>query len=59
MKARVAAGGYMKPGPSLPPYHYIAPDRIALAQELGHRSRDLHKKYSGASTAADEQRRHG
>jgi 4-(2-carboxyphenyl)-2-oxobut-3-enoate aldolase len=46
MKARVAAAGYLKPGPSLPPYHYIAPDRLELAQELGHRSRALQQKYS-------------
>ena len=39
MKARFAAAGYLTPGPPLPPYQYIAEDRLALAEECGRRSK--------------------
>lgn len=46
MKARFAAAGYLKPGPSLPPYQYITPERLEVARELGRRARALQNKYS-------------
>ncbi len=52
MKARFAAAGYMAPGPALPPYQYIAPDRLAVAEECGRRSRQLQEKYSAQARAA-------
>jgi len=52
MKARFAAAGYLKPGPSLPPYQYIAPDRLEIAKECGRRSRALQQKYSAAAESA-------
>ena len=52
MKARFAAAGYLKPGPSLPPYQYIAPDRLEIAKECGGRSRALQQKYSAAAESA-------
>lgn len=51
MKARFAAAGYLKPGPALPPYRYLAPERLALAQECGRRSRALQEKYANQATA--------
>lgn len=53
MKARFAAAEYMTPGPALPPYQYISPDRLAIAEELGRRSRQLQEKYSAQTLAAE------
>jgi 4-(2-carboxyphenyl)-2-oxobut-3-enoate aldolase len=58
MKARFAAAEYLKPGPSLPPYQYIAPDRLEIAKECGRRSRALQQKYAGAA-AVDVRRATG
>jgi len=52
MKARFAAAGYLKPGPALPPYHYISPARVEVAKECGRRSRELQEKYSRHAKAA-------
>ncbi len=54
MKARFAAAGYMNPGPALPPYQYIAPDRLEAAIECGYRLRQLQAKYSDVTYAAAE-----
>jgi 4-(2-carboxyphenyl)-2-oxobut-3-enoate aldolase len=45
MKARFAAAGYLKPGPALPPYQYLSPERQKIAEECGRRSRALQQKY--------------
>lgn len=52
MKARYSASGYVNAGPALPPYHHLAPDRRALAEELGRRSGELHAKYARKRQAA-------
>ncbi len=52
MKARFAAAGYLKPGPALPPYQYLAPDRLELARQLGRRARELQEKYGRGAKAA-------
>ncbi len=52
MKARFAAAGYLQPGPPLPPYHYLAPERRAIAEGCGERARKLQEKY-----AATQQRK--
>ncbi len=53
MKARYTASGYCNAGPALPPYHYISPERAALARELGARSAELHRHYSRSLQAAE------
>ncbi len=52
MKARFNAAGYIKGGPTLPPYQYISPKRLELAKELGRRGRVLHEKYSKVKAEA-------
>jgi 4-(2-carboxyphenyl)-2-oxobut-3-enoate aldolase len=52
MKARFAAAGYLKPGPALPPYHYLSPERRKIAEECGRRSRVLQEKYLDRAAAA-------
>jgi len=52
MKARFAAAGYIKPGPSLPPYTWISEERLAVARELGRRAAELQAKYSAVALAA-------
>lgn len=49
MKARFTAAGYMTPGPSLPPYHELTPERRLIAEECGRRSKALQEKYSSAA----------
>tara|TARA_B100001123_G_scaffold15620_1_gene17695 strand:- start:6103 stop:7092 length:990 start_codon:yes stop_codon:yes gene_type:complete len=46
MKARFAAAGYLVPGPALPPYHYLAEDRVLVAKECGRKAAELQRKYS-------------
>ncbi len=53
MKARFATAGYLRPGPALPPYHYLASERLAIAQECGRRSRALQEKYAGVVARRD------
>jgi 4-(2-carboxyphenyl)-2-oxobut-3-enoate aldolase len=53
MKERFNAAGYMNVGPTLPPYQYISPARLALAHELGRRGAQLQQKYSPLSVAAE------
>lgn len=53
MKARFAAAGYLDPGPALPPYHHLSPERLEIAQECGRRSRALQDKYAGVSARSD------
>lgn len=48
MKARFAAAGYLAPGPPLPPYQFLAPERLTIAQECGRRARVLQEKYKTA-----------
>jgi 4-(2-carboxyphenyl)-2-oxobut-3-enoate aldolase len=52
MKARFAAAGYLKPGPALPPYQYLSPERRKIAEECGRRSRVLQEKYRDRAAAA-------
>jgi 4-(2-carboxyphenyl)-2-oxobut-3-enoate aldolase len=52
MKARFAAAGYLKPGPALPPYQYLSPERRKIAEECGRRSRALQEKYRDRAVAA-------
>ena len=52
MKARFAAAGYLKPGPALPPYQFLSPERKKIADECGRRSRALQEKYRDRAVAA-------
>lgn len=54
MKARYTASGYVNAGPALPPYHYLSPERTALARELGQRSGALHERYKHKTLQAAE-----
>jgi 4-(2-carboxyphenyl)-2-oxobut-3-enoate aldolase len=53
MKARFAAAGYLDPGPPLPPYKELRPERRAIAEECGRRSRELQERYSARPVAAE------
>lgn len=53
MKARFGAAGYIDPGPPLPPYQELRPERRAIAEECGRRSRVLQEKYSATALAAE------
>lgn len=52
MKARFAAAGYIQPGPALPPYQFLSPERKKIAEECGRRSKALQEKYRRRSMVA-------
>jgi 4-(2-carboxyphenyl)-2-oxobut-3-enoate aldolase len=57
-KIHFNAAGYMKCGPSLPPYHLIPDKYRASAEEAGRRWKTIYEKYSqaGARAAAPHKR---